>query len=157
MPKGIYEHKPHQGFQKGHLYLNTGKTRFKIGNHPKTEFKKGQHFSPQTEFKKGIPAWNKDKILPQFSRENAGHWKGGVIKNKAGYVFIYRPEHPYCDSKGYIHRSRLVMEQSLGRYLKPEEVVHHINGVKDDDHIENLQLFPNNREHSKHHKFGVKE
>jgi len=77
-------------------------------------------------------------------------WKGG-LKNSLGYVLILSPDHPYCDSQGYIRRSRKIMESHLGRTLLPTEVVHHINGIKDDDRIENLMLFPNNGKHRKYH------
>jgi len=79
-------------------------------------------------------------------REKCANWKGGrKLANK--YIKIYQPDHPFCDSAGYVLEHRLVMEQKLGRYLKPEESVHHINGKKDDNRIENLMLFPNHAEH----------
>lgn len=78
---------------------------------------------------------------------NSPSWKGGRIKTN-GYVFIYQPDHPQA-VKRYVLEHRLIMEQCLGRYLKPEEVVHHINGITEDNRIENLQLFSSNGEHLK--------
>ena len=77
-------------------------------------------------------------------------WKGGKYKSR-GYIKVWKPEHPFCDSKNYVLEHRLVMEEKIERYLKPEEVVHHINEVKDDNRIENLKLFLNEREHQKYH------
>lgn len=47
---------------------------------------------------------------------------------------------------------RLVMEKMIGRKLKPEEVVHHINCNRRDNRPENLMLFKSNAEHIKHHR-----
>jgi len=132
---------------------------------------KGKHHSE--EYKKKMSEIHKGSKNPFFGRHHAEKtkkrwrlirkgtflgernpmWKGGIQKGERGYILIYKPNHPFCNSKGYVRRSHLVMEQMIGRYLKPKEVMHHINEITDDDRPENLQLFANNREHNKlsHH------
>lgn len=69
-------------------------------------------------------------------------WKGGRIKHKDhGYVLIKTPGHPRATSQNYVREHTLVMEAILGRYLLPGENVHHINGVRDDNRPENLELW----------------
>jgi len=79
-------------------------------------------------------------------------WKGGRHVNTYGYVMVYNPSHPHCSLSGYMKEHRLVMEKHLGRYLEPEEVVHHHNKNKTDNRIENLFLFENGGIHTKWHK-----
>jgi hypothetical protein len=86
----------------------------------------------------------------------SGHWEGGRNKNSNDYIQIHKPDHPYCNIKGYVLEHRLVMEEHLGRYLTPEEIVHHINGIKTDNRIENLQLMTQS-EHSKLHHTLMKK
>lgn len=69
----------------------------------------------------------------------------------SGYVMRKAPYHPYANSRGYVPEHRLVMENQINRYLVPrKELVHHINGVRDDNRIENLQL-TNPKDHARGH------
>lgn len=69
-------------------------------------------------------------------------WKGGRILRR-GYVLIYRPDHhsiPEGSSRKYVLEHRLVMEEHLGRPLSRRETIHHKNGNRADNRIENLEL-----------------
>lgn len=72
----------------------------------------------------------------------------GAILHTNGYIIVRVDELVY--RKKWMREHRLVMEAHLGRRLKSNEVVHHRNGTKDDNRIDNLQLLPK-REHDLHH------
>lgn len=56
-------------------------------------------------------------------------------------MLVQVPEHPAAHKVGYVAEHRLVMEKMIGRYLRPEETVHHINGVRTDNRPGNLELW----------------
>jgi hypothetical protein len=71
------------------------------------------------------------------------------FKTDRGYVFVLCPDHPKAHD-GYIKRSRFLIEQQIGRHLLTSEHVHHINGNKSDDRLENLQVMSKS-DHMRHH------
>ena len=78
-------------------------------------------------------------------------WKGGVIDDGHGRMLVYSPDHPNPSRCGtHVYRYRLVMEKQLGRFLRPDEIVHHKNGICDDDRPENLEVMKQS-EHAKLH------
>ena len=82
---------------------------------------------------------NDSSFWEALKGENNYHWKGGTTRVK-GYIYVKSSEHPYRNGGDYVMEHRLVMEKKLGRYLVSNEEVHHINGIKDDNRIENLEL-----------------
>ena len=96
------------------------------------------------------------KNNPSFGKfgEASTNWKGGRRETDEGYIYKYAPNHPNNVYK-YVLEHRLVMEKEIGRYLQPEEIVHHINGVVDDNRSENLKLFKDAATHRKHHASRV--
>ena len=73
--------------------------------------------------------------------ENSSAWNGGRIIGTKGYIYVYSPNHPNKVKKVYVAEHRLVMEKHIGRYLLKSENVHHKNGNKQDNRIENLELW----------------
>jgi hypothetical protein len=94
-------------------------------------------------------------------------WKGGrhLIK---GYIMVYITKDNFFwpmalqrvadvkNGRGYVVEHRLVMAQHLKRCLQKWEVVHHKNGIRDDNRIDNLELTTNSAHITDHNK-GYKD
>lgn len=76
-------------------------------------------------------------VLRKYRGPKSRLWKGGR-KVELGYVLIYKPNHPSADYKRYVAEHRYIVEKVLGRQLKSNETVHHINGDKSDNRNQNL-------------------
>jgi uncharacterized protein (DUF1330 family) len=87
-------------------------------------------------------AWNKGlKMSKEYCEGRMAklnpNWRGGKY-SREGYKLIYSPNHPNKNNRGYVAEHRLIVEKHIGRYLTKDELIHHINEIKDDNRIENL-------------------
>lgn len=71
---------------------------------------------------------------------NSGREKKGRYVDSDGYIQIYAPKNPRADRRGYIREHRQVYEEHHKCCILKYVQVHHINGIKTDNNIENLQL-----------------
>ncbi|MFE3484829.1 HNH endonuclease [Streptomyces griseus] len=75
-------------------------------------------------------------------QERSPKWKGGRCMDPKGYVIITGQQgHPNARQGGQVAEHILVMAERLGRALLPCENVHHKNGIRNDNRIENLELW----------------
>jgi len=80
-------------------------------------------------------------VHPNVNKGNSCYnWKGGRRQTNNGYTMVRAVTHPFAKN-GYVFEHRLVMEKRLGRYLLPTETVHHKNAIKDDNRLENLEIW----------------
>lgn len=77
--------------------------------------------------------------------EKSPTWKGGKTRSRKGYVVLR-------NDGDVIFEHRAVMEEHIGRKLAEDEVVHHINGDKTDNRLENLQLMTRGEHSTMHNK-----
>ena len=71
-----------------------------------------------------------------------------VITGK--YIRVYMPEHPNSSSQGYVLEHRLIMSKLMERPLRAGEVVHHKDGNKRNNSIDNLELMSDSEHKSLH-------
>ncbi len=88
-------------------------------------------------------------------------WKGGRIRISQGYIGIrLSPDNFFysmAGPNGYVREHRLVMAKYLGRCLVRWEIVHHKNGIRDDNRLENLELCDGIGNHIANHSTGYRD
>lgn len=110
---------------------------------------RGKYCSKNCMYKRDMSNLSKGKEFPERQREGAPNFQGGRIFRQ-GYVWILDRNHPRRQSNNYVPEHWLVMEQYIGRYIQKGEVVHHVDGNKTNNDIENLELMTRN-EHDRLH------
>lgn len=71
--------------------------------------------------------------------ESHHKWKGGRYKFR-GYIYVLKKGHPLSNCGGYVLEHRLVASEKWGIEALAGKVVHHKNGERSDNRIENLEI-----------------
>lgn len=88
----------------------------------------------------------------RYGAENC-MWKGGRSVASNGYVLIrVGTTHHLADVRGYAYEHRIEAEKKIGRRLLAGEEVHHINGNKQDNRHENLDVMADHKHHAVRHR-----
>lgn len=87
--------------------------------------------------------------------ERNNHWGDGRYQDKDGYIWIRQPDHPFAKSNGFVQEHRLVVEARLGRFLQPEEIVHHDDENPANNADSNL-ILTDRPEHARIHSLNEK-
>src|SRR3990167_7354777 len=138
-----------------HGFKHSEKTKRKISEAQKLiknhsgRFQKGHK---RSNGRKGITisAEHKEKISKAISGKNNWNWKGGRIKHD-GYIKVMVRNH-HINFMKYDYEHRFIIENFLKRKLKPSEIIHHIDSIKDNNKIENLMVFSSRSSHVRYHK-----
>lgn len=78
--------------------------------------------------------------------KNSNLYKHGIYLYKIRDRWLVRTLNSHAEPW-----ARIIMSNEIGRPLKKSEIIHHVNGIKGDDRIENLMLFSSNAEHVQWH------
>lgn len=115
-------------FVKGHTPWHKGKTGVYSGQAlvQMSKTKKGKRFSPETEFKKGVIPWNTGKEVPQKQWDKHHNFTTGHTRYRS--YFVRNGGKPVCDGCG-----------KKGRFASNSIHIHHKDGNRDNNIMENLQ------------------
>ena len=86
------------------------------------------------------------------SGEKCNFWNGGKKTSSSGYRLILKPGHHRADRGGYVLEHILVFEEATGIIVPDGCCIHHLNGIKDDNRIENLCMMTHGAHTVMHHK-----
>lgn len=103
--------------------------------------------------------------VPDLNPPEYARWNGGRFVDGAGYVHLHKYHldeeemglaEGMLKTTGYVLEHRIVMAKKLDRPLEDGEVVHHVNGDKQDNRIENLAIMDRSEHSAKHRQVDRK-
>jgi DNA-directed RNA polymerase subunit RPC12/RpoP len=87
----------------------------------------------------------KECSYKRLKTEHGRNWKGGRVHATGGYIEIWMPEHPKARKSGYVFEHTLKWEEANNKPLPDGWIIHHLNGIKDDNQPKNLVALPSKK------------
>ena len=97
--------------------------------------------------KYGIPWRDRSEALHNAFKYHKGNRDGKFIDKRYGYVYILKPAHPRARKDGYVSEHILIWEEANGKPLPVDWIVHHLNGIRNDNRPLNLMGMPKGNHH----------
>lgn len=86
-------------------------------------------------------------------RDKNPNWRGGRTVTEHGYVLVRAGVgHPLADCRGYAYEHRVVAQTKIGRPLQKSDIIHHLNGNRQDNRPENIIVTRSVGEHALQHR-----
>lgn len=114
----------------------------KDGNRANNQIENLELMTRSEHGKLHLPAKQREQLVNNSNNQG--------ISLERGYIRIWRPEHPMARKNGYVFAHRLIMSEHIGRYLTKSEIIHHKNGNRQDNRIENLEILSHKEHIYKH-------
>lgn len=129
--------------------------KYEIPRRPQNQWK-GRKMSEAAKeklriLKIGMKASRATKDKMSLQRKGVSRNTIKRIVNTKGYVLLWEPSNPMSNKNGYVYEHRKVMSVALKRILLSDEIIHHLNEIKDDNRIENLMLL-SRKNHGTYHE-----
>lgn len=123
------------------MYSNYARSQMRRG-YPGTTFCRGCASKVSAKARLGKPSWNKGNKLPPEKRgANHRSWRGGRYIDAHGYMMVHHHNNTARSKwEHYIKEHVFVMENHQGRKLGKDEIVHHIDGNRLNNVLDNLFL-----------------
>lgn len=93
-----------------------------------------------------IAHWMESAGIPRRSRQEiAEKERYARRRTSTGYILVYAPDHPHAQRDGHVFEHIIIWEQTHNRQLTQGWIVHHVNGIKDDNRPDNLMALQKGR------------
>lgn len=84
----------------------------------------------------GSPPSVNENVVEKITRKP----RAEKLYNSKEGIYVYKPDHPCANARGYVLEHRVIMEEKLGRYLEKDELIYRKDGDKFNNSLDNIYI-----------------